>query len=411
MSDATPILDVRGVRRAIAGAEDQASTALRRIVVCVAAGATGFSTQQRQAAGTLCEVSRECSELRTQQLASSDAQLLKRAHELKQRADRLLARASELAAVFPSELQDDDIAACAPLDVALEQLVAAVTTVAEELHSAPRSLEPRSLLWTARRLAAALEDSSGVFDELASRMQRWCAAVSADHAKPPIAMTAPTTRAFRAHLAGSCERLHAAGRGARLTARRGTLDALWALHERPCTDVRVRDTPLEVSLRDESATSYHVRARSIRDPDPFGTVSDDELPNAIGAAVGLNLGDLAQRRQARDGADRARRQLAAIVAYRDSARRGDSRYADSAPNPSDPELPDALRPDSRDDLSDLLLDLVAERWPVAAVLRDSLATTCRALGNSDPRLGIMRLLAHPDDDRTAARLVRRLSRT
>ncbi len=131
----------------------------------------------------------------------------------------------------------------------------------------------------------------------------------------------------------------------------------------------------------------------------------------IAAACGLDLGDLQQRRRAHQAAERALRQLAAITAYRGSARRGDPQDAAGSPDPSAPRIADADRPDSRADVSDLLLDLASEQWPIAAALQDALSSACEQLGDGDRERGITTLLRHPHDNPAATGLVRRLVQT
>ena len=97
--DVTPIVDADTVRRAIASAQDEVCGALR----CVASASgpqarPGSACMSATEARTLDELGLQASELHAVQAASSDAQLLKRAAELKSRADEIIRRVGELQA-------------------------------------------------------------------------------------------------------------------------------------------------------------------------------------------------------------------------------------------------------------------------------------------------------------------------
>jgi hypothetical protein len=102
MPDVTPILDASSVRRAVTSAEHDVCDALRQVAALVGANdVTLLSVAQRQAARTLDEMGGEAARLRSVEQASSDAQLLERAHELKASADEIAARLGELPAFAP----------------------------------------------------------------------------------------------------------------------------------------------------------------------------------------------------------------------------------------------------------------------------------------------------------------------
>lgn len=407
MTDATPNLDAGAVRGVIGAAEFHVSMAQSAIVDKVAAGAT-FTEAQRDAARELAGLLSEANELRGRERLSADAVLLERAAELHERADRVVERADELRILF-----DDDGPPAPALDVALDALVDAVLSVGEEL-TVDAPLDPDDLLWAAQRLAVALEEGEGLFTELGNRAASWRDAVTADDSLPAMFGLTPTAQ--RAHLAllrAAPERLNAAGRALQLAARRGRLVELEAFSRPVEARVRIRDVWVDVVLLDEARRTYRVRVAGAPAGDPTAPgTSDGELVNAIAGAAGLELADIAQRRLARDAAEYARRAIAAITAFRNSGRRGDPNDAGrlaAIPDRVDTTIlmPYSHRPDSGPDLVDVLLDLQAEGWPVAMVLRDSLAAVCRVL-DDDAQTGIDRLLSHHTEDEQAGAHVRAL---
>jgi hypothetical protein len=119
--------------------------------------------------------------------------------------------------------------------------------------------------------------------------------------------------------------LHSAANAARLAARRCSLVELKELVlESPTTTLQIDGHEIAVTLRATMpANEYGLRVDRRAYPDPLVVYSDAELPGVIAEAVGLDLSDLAQRRRAQQQAQLACRRLAAIVAYRASARLGD----------------------------------------------------------------------------------------
>jgi hypothetical protein len=182
--------------------------------------------------------------------------------------------------------------------------------------------------------------------------------------------------------------------------------------EWPTTKLQIDEHEIAITLREtEPANGYDLLVDHKAYPDPFVLYSDDELAGVIAEAAGLDLSDLAQRRRAHRAAQLARRRLAAIVAYRASARLGDPNDAANCSDPSAPTLPDDCRPDSRGDLTDLLRDLADERWPITASLKDSLTAVAKQLGHGDPQRGISSMLAETDEDPADQALIRRLIST
>lgn len=412
MTDITPNVDAGALRGVIGAAAFHVTMTQNAIVEHVAAGETDFSDEQRAAARKLVELSSEASRLTGLQLRSTDAQLLERRVELKMRADDVVERADELGMLFPDLEHRDDNESDKPvsaLDGALDALVDAVLAVAEELTT-DEPLDPDDLLWAAQRLAHALEEAEGLYTELGDRAASW------RDAARDFGVFGPTPageHAYRAHLQAAPERLYAAARALQLAARHGNLVELEAFRRPPQTRVRIADASIDIVLLDETRRTYRVRVAGAPAGDPTTPgASDGELVDAIASAAGLELADVEQRRLARDGARHARRTLDAITAFRNSAQRGDPEDAArlaavSARANSAVVMPYAHRSDSTPDLVDVLLDLQAERWPVATVLMDSLAAACRVL-DDHAQTGIDRLLSHPNEDQAAAEHVRGL---
>ena len=448
MSDATPRPDAGAVRGVIAAADFHVSIAQGAIVARIAAGDSTFTDAQRNAASELEVLSLERDGLLGQERGLDDAGLLARADELRSRAEAVVDRADELRMLFEDpedaarslerraelveriranrpKVDAGWAARSAALDSALDALLDAVLNVGNEL-TVDAPIDPDDLLWAAQRLALALEECDGLFDELADRLASWRDASDLETVTAEeLTNTPAAARALRAHLAAAPGRLQAAARALRLAARRGHLVELEAFMRPARTRVRVESAAweaehdarlwLDITLLDEAAGSYSVRVAGQPAADPTTPgVSAGELVQAIAAVAELDLVDLAQRELARQVADRARRELTAIVNYRNSERRGDPQDAATSPDPSSPVISYSRRQDSAQDLVDVLLDLVAERWPVAAVLRDSLAAVCRVLADdgvghdTTGREGVARLLAHPNEDAAAAELVRGL---
>jgi len=404
MTDSTPNLDAGATRGIINAAEFHVTSAHAAIVSRVAAGAV-FTEPQRDAARELGELYQEANELRGQERTSSDDELVARAGEIKVRADRIVERASELQALF------DDGPAMPALDVALDALQDAVLSVAEEL-TVDAPLDPDDLLWTTDRLALVLEETEGVFTELGDRAASWRDLVLADRDLPAIFGATPAAeRAYLAQLRDAPDRLYAAAHAVRLAARRGHLVELASFRRPAEARVRVAGAWIDVLLLDEARRTYRVRVAGSPGTDPTAAATtDSELVAAIAGAAGVDLADTEGRVGVRQAADRVRRELTAIVAYRNTARRGDpndaARLAEIR-DPADIDLPYSHRPDSTQDLVDVLLDLHAERWPVASVLRDTLAAVCRVL-DDDAQAGVDRLLSHRNEDETAGAHVRAL---
>lgn len=411
MTDQPPNADAGAIRGVIGAADFHVTLAQGAIVAHVAAGAE-FSDEQRAAARELAELSREASELVGQQRLATDEQLLERAHEFKSRADEVVDRADELRVLFFPDLDPEDgtsVAGEPAIDVAVDALLEAALTVGEVL-CCDVPLEPDDLLWAAQRLANTVEEIQGLFEELGDRAASWRDTVNS-FGPGVIGLTPAAERTYRAHLSDSPHRLHAAARALQLATRRGHLVELEAFRRPPQTRLRVAGSWIDVTLIDEAQERYRVRVAGAPGGDPtVPGVPAGELVQAIAAAVGLELADVDQRRQARDAADRARRELSAIVAYRNSGQRGDPQHAARLALLGDHgeiRIPYSHRPDSAQDLVDVLLDLYAERWPAASILRDSLAAVARTL-DEDSERGIDRLLSHPNEDEAAAELVRAL---
>lgn len=437
MPDATPSRDAGAVRGAIAAADFHVDIATLAIVARVAA-AGEFTHHQRAAARELEQLAQERDALIGKSRALDDDTLLARGQELTSRAQGVVDRTGELRILFettdddpqrerPAELAEPveasrELVDGSALDRALDALSDAALNIANEL-TVDAPIEIDDLLWAQQRLAIALEDIDGLYAELADRLADWRDSVLADE----ITLRTPAAdRAFRAQLTAAPGRLRAASRALGLAARRGHLVELDAFMRPASTRIRVQGAAweathdgrlwLDVTLLSEASGSYSVRVagRPAEDPTTPG-VSAGELVQAIAAAAELDLADLEQRELARHVAERARRELTAIVNYRNSERRGDPQDAAGSPDPADPMISYSRRPDSSQDLVDVLLDLVAERWPVAAVLRDSLAAVCRALATTNDddqaqhvgvvREGLERLLAHPAEDSAAGELV------
>jgi hypothetical protein len=360
MPDATPLLDATTVRRAITRAQHEVCDALRQIAAFVGTNDTTLlSVDQRQAARTLNELGREASHLRSVELSSTDTQLLQRTHELKSSADEITTRLCELRTFAPRKPDDLEVPD-QPLRAALGDLLDAIDATDHQLATAaPDEHDPYAWLWEARLLSFALDGFGHLLAQLTARAARSLIAMNAYNARQAATNTRAETAAVRAHLAAVSQRLHAAGCAARLAARRANLVELHELvHNWPRTELQIDDTPIEITLRTQKpAKQYEIRANHRAYPDHFTSYTARELTAAIAAGVGLDLGDLAQRRRAHDAAKRSRQQLAAIVAYRDSTRRGDPQDAANSPDPAAPQIPDVYRPDSRRDLTDLLLDL------------------------------------------------------
>ena len=403
MTDSTPNLDAGAVRGAINAAEFHVSMAQSAVIEQVAAGAV-FTEAQRDAARELAGLLAEANELRGQERACDDASLLARGNEVTSRSDRVVERASDLRLLF------DEGPSPPALDVALDALLDAVLSVGEEL-TVDVPLEPDDLLWATQRIALALAEADGLFTELGDRVAAWRDTVSADDGLPGMfGLTPPGERTYLAQLRDAPERLYAAARALQLAARRGHLVELEAFRRPPESRVRVASAWVDVVLLEEAARTYRVRVAGSPGGDPTAPATTDaELVHAIAAAAGLELANVEQRRSACNGAGRARRELAAIVAFRNAGHRGDPKAARLAASgdPAVADLPFSHRPDSAQDLVDMLLDLQAERWPIASVLRDSLAAVCRVLGD-DTRSGVDELLGHPSEDEPSAAHVRAL---
>ena len=414
MPDATPILDASSVRRAVARAEHDVCDALRQVAALVGANdATLLSVAQRQAARTLDELGHEAARLRSVEQASSDAQMLERAHELKASADEITARLGELQAFAPRRPGEPHVPQ-PPLSAALCDLLDAIKATEHQLATAALDEhDPYAWTWDARLLSFALAGCERLFEQLVARVARSRVAMRAYNARQAASKTGDEADAIGVHLAAVPQRLHAAGRAAALAARRGNPIELHELvHNRPRVELQIDGTAIQISLNGRAPTElYELRANGRRFPDDFTYHAAEDLAAVIAAASGLDLGDLQQRRRARQAAERALRRLAAITAYRGSARRGDPQDAAGSPDPSAPQIADADRPDSREDLSDLLLDLASEQGPIATVLQDGLSIACEHLGDGDRERGITTLLAHPDDNPAAAGLLRRLVHT
>lgn len=405
MTDQPPNADAGAIRGVIGAAAFHVTMTHNAIVEHVAAGET-FSDEQRAAARELVDLSREASRLTGLELRSTDEQLLEQRVELKMRADDIVDRADELRMLFP-DLDAEPVAAPAlnvALDGELEHLLGAAAS-AGVLLCADEPLEPDDILWAAQRLSHAIEELGNLLEELGDRAAAWRDS-TANEDVALFGLTGAAERAYRKHLNDSAPRLHAAARALALAQRRGHLVELEAFRRPPMTRLRVADAWVDVTLLDETRDRYRVRVAGAPGDDPtIPGVSAGELVQAIAAAVGLELADVEQRRQARDAAERARRELAAIVAYRNSGQRGDPQHA--AHTNGEIRIPYSHRPDSAQDLVDVLVDLHAERWPVASILRDSLAAVARTL-DDDSEPGIDRLLSHPNEDEAAAELVRAL---
>ncbi len=422
-----PTTDVSAVRGAITAAEFHVALAQSAVVARVA-DATEINDRQRAAAHELSALFSHARALHELVVAQGARPAVA---ELTQQANSVSERAGELRLLFEFDagaLADDrylpyqaeaivatpasaDIAGppMPALDVALDALLDAVLNVGTEL-TVDAPIAPEDLLWTAQRLSLALEEISALYDELGDRAASWHDTASSD---PDASLWLPARaqRAYLAHLSESPERLRAAARAVLLAARRGHLIELEALDRPALTRVRVADCWIDISLTDETQGTYRVRVAGAPAVDPTGPgVSSGELVAAIATAAQLELTDTEQRQQARAAADKARGELAAIVAYRSSGRRGDPQHAAllaASLQPADAEIPYSHRPDSTPDLVDVLLDLQAERWPVASVLRDALAAVARVL-TDDGQAGVDRLLSHPNEDEVAAEHVRAL---
>lgn len=410
--DVTPIVDADALRRAVSSAQDDVHIALRRLAGHIGRhGAGRLSVEERQESRTLDELGREVAELNAVQAASTDAQLLRRP-ELKQRADAIIRRVGELQAFAPvtpdHDVREDRLSA------ALNAMIDAIEGAERELANARPQEDhhrlPGGWIYDARLVSFGLAAFEGVFDALArwiTRSQHAERGAAAHDAHP---LGDAEAAAARMHLSAVPRRLRAASSAAQLAARRSSLVELKELLlEWPSTKMRIDDTVIEVwLLTTQPANGYGLRVDGVSYPDPFTAFGDAALVGVIAEAAGLDLSDLQQRRRAREHAERARRELAAIHAYRGSARRGDPNDAANCSDPSSPHIPDECRPDSREDLTDLLHDLADERWPITTALKDSLTAVCDLLGEGDRQRGLTTLFAHPDDDPAATALVRRL---
>ena len=413
--DVTSIVDADMVRRAIATAQNEVCGALRCVARRLGGGATQLSMRDRSAARTLDELGLQASELHAVQAASSDAELLKRAAELKTRADDIVRRVGELQA-FALKPPAYDIPE-EPHRVALNDVLNAIDAADRELASAVPDDAPFPMLYAwvydARILSHGLGHYANLFDQLAGWIQRSIAAERAEAAQHAMHLSDGEATALAAHLAALPRRLRTAANAARLAARRSSLVELKELVlEWPTTKLQIDEHEIAITLREtEPANGYALLVDHTAYPDPFVLYSDDELAGVIAEAAGLDLSDLGQRRRAPGNAQLARRRLAAIVAYRASARLGDPNDAADSRDPSAPTLPDDCRPDSRGALTELLRDLADERWPITATLKVSLTAVAKQLGHGDPQRGISRMLTHPDEDPAHQALIRRLIST
>jgi hypothetical protein len=114
-----------------------------------------------------------------------------------------------------------------------------------------------------------------------------------------------------------------------------------------------------------------------------------ELGDVIAAALGGPRGQASGAPPVRPG-ERARRELDAVVRYRDSVRSGDAGHAARLAyhgDPADPQIAYAHHPNPTQDLVDVLHDLHRERWPISKVLHDGLAAprACSAKGATSAR--------------------------
>jgi hypothetical protein len=414
-ADVTPIVDADTVRRAIATAQDEVCGALRRVATRLGAGAIQLTVHERREARTLDELGLQASEMHAMQAASSDAQLLMRAGELKARADDIVRRVGELQAFAPGPPAYD--IADEPHRAALADLLDAIDAADRELASAvpddgPFRM-PYAWVYDARLLSHGLGHYANLFEQLAGWIKRSQAAERAEAAHHALSLSDAEATALAVHLAVLRRRLSTAANAARLAARRCSLVELKELVlESPTTKLQIDDHEIAITLRETTpANGYTLRVDHAAYSEPFVLYSDGELVGAIAEAAGLDLSQLAQRRRAHRYAQLARRRLAAIVAYGASTRLGDPNDAADCGDPSAPTLPDDCRPDSRGDLTELLRDLADERWPIGATLKDSLTAVATQLGDGDPQRGISSMLAHPDEDPVHQALIRRLIST
>jgi hypothetical protein len=414
-ADVTPIVDADTARRAIVSAQDEVCGALRGVATRLGRGAIGLTVHERREARTLDELGLQASELHAVQAASSDAQLLKRAGQLKARADDIVRRVGELQAFAPRppahDLTDE------PHRAALADLLDSIDAANRELASAvpdggPFRM-PYAWVYDARLLSHGLGHYANLFDQLAGWIKRSQVAERAEATDHARSLSDAEATALAEHLAALRRRLPAAANAARLAARRCSLLELKELVlESPTTKLQIDDHEIAITLHETQPTNgYALLVDRTAYPDPFVLYSDDELAGVIADAAGLDLSDLAQRRRAQRGAQLARRRLAAIVAYRASARLGDPNDAADCSDPSAPMLPHDCRPDSRGDLTELLRDLADERRPITAALKDSLTAVAKQLGDGDAQRGISKLLGDTDEDPVAQALIRRLIST
>ena len=304
-----------------------------------------------------------------------------------------------------------------PHRAALADLLDAIDAADRELASAVPDAGPfgMSYAWVydARLLSHGLGHYANLLDQLAGWIKRSQAAERADAVEHALRLSDAEATALAEHLAALRRRLPAAANAARLASRRCSLVELKELVlESPTTKLQIDDHEIAITLRTtKPAKGYTLRVDHTAYPEPFVRYSDSELVGAIAEAAGLDLSDLAQRRRAQRLAQLARRRIAAIVAYRASARLGDPNDAADCDDPSAPTLPDDCRPDSRGDLTELLRDLADERWPITATLKDSLTAVAEQLGGGDAQRGISRMLAHRDEDPADQALIQRLIAT
>ena len=172
--DVTPIVDADTVRRAIASAQEEVCGALRCVATRLGRGAIGLTVHERREARTLDELGLQASELHVVQAASSDAQLLKRAAELKTRADEIVRRVGELQTFAPGQLVHD--VPEKPHRAALIDLLDALEAVDRELASAvpddgPFRM-PYAWVYDARLVSHGLGHYANVFDQLAGWIKR-----------------------------------------------------------------------------------------------------------------------------------------------------------------------------------------------------------------------------------------------
>ena len=322
----------------------------------------------------------------------------------------------------------------ARLDDTLERALGAVLDLQEALcqgtdaNTAARwPGDPDSLLWACECTALIAEETSSVFEILSEAATEWA------DTRPEWLDLAELERTRRGttylqRVGEAPAKLAAAAAACRQTSRRGDLVELRSFHDlqvQVCVGERVwvHVKSAEPLAGPESTSRWAVRdARPDGSPlenRPWVTCRDTDLPTTIARVLDGDLADIGQRPRLRAAADEARRQLMAIMAYRNQRKPGDPQRV--RVGGGSPEGPQLTYSDSSQDLVHVLVDLYDEGWPVAEVIRDGLAAACRVLasreslehnasridGSTEAR-GLEYLVGHRGERGPAAALVRQL---